>query len=169
MRAACLSPQDRQRDALVVGRSFSTVSGPSRCPSTLLIEHDERLILVDTGESARALARGYFPWWSPFFHLSIDIHVEPEDEIGPRLRSMGIDPGKDLRMVVLTHLHHDHADGLSYLRDTDILVSTENYQAGQGVKGALLAANPSHFPSWFELRQTERAGPAYRPSIAPCP
>jgi N-acyl homoserine lactone hydrolase len=127
---------------------------------TFLIEHDEGLILVDSGESARASAGGYFPWWSPFFQLAIDIHVEPEDEIGPRLRSMSIDPGKDLRMVVLTHLHHDHADGLSYFGDTDILVSTENYQAGQGVKGALLGANPSHFPSWFEPRQTELTGPA---------
>ena len=127
---------------------------------TFLIEHDEGLILIDTGESARASGRGYFPWWSPFFQLAIDIHVEPKDEIGPRLRAMGIDPGKDLLMVVLTHLHHDHADGLSYFRDTDIVVSTENYQAAQGVKGALLGANPSHFPSWFKPRQTELAGPA---------
>jgi N-acyl homoserine lactone hydrolase len=127
---------------------------------TFLIEHDEGLILVDTGESARASARGWFPWWSPFFDLAIDIHVEPEDEIGPRLRSMGIDPGKGLLMVVLTHMHHDHADGLSYFPDTDILVSAENYQAAQGVKGALLGANPSHFPAWFKPRQTELTGPA---------
>ena len=125
-----------------------------------LIEHDEGLILVDTGESALASARGYFPWWSPFFHLALDIHVKPEDEIGPRLRSMGIDPRKDLRMVVMTHMHHDHADGLSYFRDTEILVSRENYQACQGVKGALLGANPSRLPPWFEPRQTELTGPA---------
>jgi N-acyl homoserine lactone hydrolase len=127
---------------------------------TYLIEHEEGLILVDTGESARASAPGYFPWWSPFFQLALDIHVKPEDEIGPRLRSMGIDWKKDLRMVVLTHLHHDHADGLNYFRDTDILVSKENYEIARGVKGALLGANPSHFPSWFEPRHEELTGPA---------
>jgi hypothetical protein len=54
---------------------------------TYLIEHDEGLILLDSGESARTSARGWFPWWNPFFQLAVDIHVEPEDEIGPRLRS----------------------------------------------------------------------------------
>ncbi|MBV9144029.1 MAG: N-acyl homoserine lactonase family protein [Pseudonocardiales bacterium] len=127
---------------------------------TYLIEHDEGLILLDSGESARSSKPGWFPWWSPFFQLALDIHVEPDDEIGPRLRSMGIDPGKDLRMLVLSHLHHDHADGLSYFHGVDILVSKQNYQASRGLKGALLGANPSKFPSWFEPRQAELTGPA---------
>lgn len=61
---------------------------------TYLIEHDEGLILVDSGESACSSARGWFPWWSPFFQVALDIHVESEDQIGSRLRSMNIDPGK---------------------------------------------------------------------------
>jgi N-acyl homoserine lactone hydrolase len=127
---------------------------------TYLIEHDEGLILFDSGEAARSSSPGYFPWWSPFFQLALDIHVQPEDEIGPRLRSMGIDPGQDLRLLVLSHLHHDHADGLSYFRGTDIVVSRENYAAAWGRKGSLTGANPTHWPSWFEPRQVELTGPA---------
>jgi N-acyl homoserine lactone hydrolase len=130
---------------------------------TYLIEHDEGLLLLDSGECARSAARGWFPWWNPFFQLVVDIHVGPDDEIGPRLRSMGIDPRKDLLMLVISHLHHDHADGLSHFRDTDIVVSAENYQASRRLTGGILGAVPSRWPSWFEPRRVELTGPAAAP------
>jgi hypothetical protein len=36
---------------------------------TYLIEHDEGLILLDSGESARSSAPGWFPWWNPVFQV----------------------------------------------------------------------------------------------------
>jgi N-acyl homoserine lactone hydrolase len=130
---------------------------------TYLIEHDEGLILLDSGESALSAKPGWFPWWNPFFQLLEDIRVGPEDEIGVGLRSRGVDPGKDLRMLVLSHLHHDHADGLGHFRGTDIVVSEENYRASAGVKGALLGAVPSRWPAWFQPRRVELTGPAAGP------
>jgi len=44
-----------------------------------LIEHDEGLILVDTGETARVHQRGYHPRWHPFFRRASQFQVTPED------------------------------------------------------------------------------------------
>jgi glyoxylase-like metal-dependent hydrolase (beta-lactamase superfamily II) len=114
---------------------------------------------ADSGESARSTSRGWFPWWSPFFQLAVDIHVEPDDEIGPRLKSIGIDPAKDLKCLVLSHLHHDHAEGISHFQGTDIIVSAENYGVSTGIRGALMGAVPSQWPSWFDPRLVDLTGP----------
>jgi N-acyl homoserine lactone hydrolase len=127
---------------------------------TYLIEHDEGLILLDTGESALSGKFGWLPWWHPFFRFAIDLRVEQADEIGPQLRSLGVDPGADLRMLVLSHLHHDHADGLRHFRGTEIVVSAENYQAALGLPGILIGSNPARWPSWFQPRLIELTGPA---------
>jgi glyoxylase-like metal-dependent hydrolase (beta-lactamase superfamily II) len=78
-----------------------------------VIEHPEGLIVVDTGETARAAEPGYFPWWHPYYRFGVREWVQPEEEIGPQMRAMGFDPG-DVRWVLLTHLHTDHAGGLSH-------------------------------------------------------
>jgi N-acyl homoserine lactone hydrolase len=85
------------------------------------IEHPEGVIVVDTGETALAMAPGYFPRWQPFFRFAVREQVEPEQEIGPQLGRLGIEPS-DVRRVVLTHLHTDHAGGLHHFPDTEILV-----------------------------------------------
>jgi N-acyl homoserine lactone hydrolase len=84
------------------------------------IEHPEGVIVVDTGEDARASAPGYFAGWHPGLRAFRE-QVAPEQEIGPQLRRLGIQPG-DVRWVVLTHLHTDHAGGLHHFPDNQILV-----------------------------------------------
>jgi N-acyl homoserine lactone hydrolase len=103
---------------------------------------------------------GWFPSWNPFFSCAVDIHVEPDDEIGPRLRSLGIDPTKDLKSLVLSHLHHDHADGLGHFEGTDIVVADENFKAARPrITGSLLGAVPGQWPSWFAPRRVTLDGP----------
>jgi len=114
-----------------------------------LVEHPEGLFVFDSGETARTGTRGFLPWWHPFFRLSVEIRVRPEEEIGPRLRDLGVDPQKDVRALVLSHMHHDHADGLDHFRDVSILVSEKNLQESRGWRGTLNGALPQRWPRWF--------------------
>jgi glyoxylase-like metal-dependent hydrolase (beta-lactamase superfamily II) len=124
-----------------------------------LVEHHEGLLLLDAGESARAARAGWFPIWNPFLRLALDIHVEPEDEVAAQLQARGVHPARDLKSVVLSHLHHDHADGLAGFEGAEIIVSEENYRASQGLRGAALGAVPTRWPAWFDPHRVNLTGP----------
>ena len=64
-----------------------------------LIEHDEHVILVDTGDVATASDL-------PFSRFL----VAPEDELPHQLARAGVDPGA-ITTTILTHLHGDHMNG----------------------------------------------------------
>ncbi|MCC7119171.1 MAG: N-acyl homoserine lactonase family protein [Anaerolineales bacterium] len=114
-----------------------------------VIEHPEGIILVDTGETARTAETGYFPRWHPYYNLAVRFHVKPEDEIGAQLRKMGINP-KDVKKVILTHLHTDHAGGLSHFPESKIYVNLPEYQRTNGFQGQVDGYLPQHLPRWLE-------------------
>jgi glyoxylase-like metal-dependent hydrolase (beta-lactamase superfamily II) len=114
-----------------------------------LVEHDEGLIVVDTGETARAGQRGYFPAWHPYFRLGVRTWVEPEQEIGPQLQRLGFSP-RDVRWVILTHLHTDHAGGLHHFPDSEILVTRTELELASGPTGRLRGYLPHRWPDWFQ-------------------
>ena len=116
-----------------------------------LIEHPEGLIVVDTGETARAGEPGYFPRWHPYFKLAVREWVQPEDEIGPRLRALGFSPD-DVRWVILTHLHTDHAGGLAHFPRSEILVCRRELEAASGFTGKVGGFLPHRWPPWFSPR-----------------
>ena len=60
--------------------------------------------------------------------------MEPDDEIGPQLRARGFDPG-DVRWVVLTHLHTDHAGGLAHFPNSEIVITREEFEYAKGRRG----------------------------------
>ncbi len=74
--------------------------------------------------------------------------VKPEEEIGPRLRDMGIREG-DVRTLVLTHFHTDHAGGLHHFPQSRILVSGEELRLASGLSGKLQGYLPDRWPHWF--------------------
>jgi N-acyl homoserine lactone hydrolase len=77
------------------------------------IEHDGRLLLVDTGESAEARN-------IPFARFD----VTPDRELPSALQAAGLSIG-DVSEVVLTHHHGDHVDGLVHLRAPARIHETE--------------------------------------------
>ena len=127
-----------------------------------LIEHPEGLIVVDTGETARVAEPGYFPRWHPYFKLAIKEWVRPEQEIGPQIEALGFSP-RDVRRVILTHLHTDHAGGLAHFPDSEILVCRQEFENASGRMGEVRGFLPRRWPRWFSPRlfdfERESLGP----------
>jgi N-acyl homoserine lactone hydrolase len=119
-----------------------------------LIEHPEGLIAVDTGETARIAEPGYTPRWHPYFRTAVRAWVEEGQEAGPALHRLGYEPS-EVRWVVLTHLHTDHAGGLDHFPDSEILVSRAELRYASGRAGKLRGFLPHRWPFWFAPREID--------------
>ena len=127
-----------------------------------LIEHPEGCFLVDTGDTWRNSTPGYLPGWNPFYK-QVSIRVAPEEEIGPRLRDMGLNPARDLSAVALTHFHHDHTGGLDHFPHNRIIGPRENYAVSTGLRGMMTGCLPQRWPIWLKPELVEATGPAIGP------
>jgi N-acyl homoserine lactone hydrolase len=90
-----------------------------------LIHHSAGAILVDSGEVATARD-------APFARFT----VTREDEIDRALAAHGVEPG-DLRLILLTHVHGDHADGAARLPDVPVVVSEPELKLIQSLPARL--------------------------------
>jgi len=127
-----------------------------------VIEHPEGVLVVDTGESASTAERDYFPRWHPYYRFGVREWVAPEDEIGPRLRELGVN-ARDVRQVLMTHLHTDHAGGLHHFPHSEILVSRSDLQVASGLAGRLRGYANRRFPSWFSPTTVDLRDAPYGP------
>ncbi|WP_210338494.1 N-acyl homoserine lactonase family protein [Bradyrhizobium commune] len=110
------------------------------------IEHKEGVIVVDTGQATHLKS---LPAWHPYFQLAVQFRIEPEEEVGPQLRALGIGR-KDVRKVVLTHVHIDHDAGLSHFPHSQILASAGEIKRASGLAGEIRGYLPERWPSWFD-------------------
>lgn len=114
-----------------------------------LIDHPEGLFLVDTGDTARNSDPGYLPSWNPFFTKMVSIKVAPVEEIGFKLKELGVN-SEDIEAVILTHFHHDHAGGLHHFPHSRIIGNRENWSECQSVKGKIAGYLPQRMPIWLK-------------------
>jgi len=119
-----------------------------------VIEHDEGVIVVDTGETSRTSEAGYFPRWHPYYNLAVRFHVKPEEEIGAQLKQKGIN-SKDVKKVILTHMHTDHAGGLHDFPNSVIHVNMPEYNRTRGFQGQIDGYPSQRFPKWLSPQPIE--------------
>jgi len=88
----------------------------ARFPSTmktgmacLIVETDQGLVLVDTGLGLQEYSNP--SWFTQFFRVFTVMSLDPNEAAINRVEQLGFKP-KDVKHVILTHMHFDHCSGL---------------------------------------------------------
>lgn len=120
-----------------------------------LIRHPtEGLFLFDTGQSPCCNDAGYFPRAALFNKRLSKFIIKHHDGILEQLRERGI-KATDLKGVILSHLHNDHAGGLEDLMreapELPVYISREHWKAfgEHPFHASIEGATPNHWPSPF--------------------
>jgi N-acyl homoserine lactone hydrolase len=128
-----------------------------------VIDHPEGVIVVDTGQGAHLLETGRS--LHPYIRWEVAFRIDRDEEIGPQLRALGIGP-RDVKRVVLTHLHVDHDGGLAHFPQTEILVARGELRTASGWLGRVRGYLPNRWPSWFDPVPLDLAGEPFGPFSA---
>lgn len=78
--------------------------------------------------------------------------LEPGEDIPAQLRAKGIDTGA-IRMVILTHLHIDHASAIADFPDSTLIVTADEWKAATtGLFPVFKGYRRQHFDYAFDFR-----------------
>lgn len=107
-----------------------------------LIKTEEGYVLFDTGWSPAIVplleAVGYKP------------EIEQKNLLPDCLEPIGVAP-QDIKMVIMSHLHVDHAGGLQFLPDAEIIVQQDEYSYAyhpHSFSGLVYIKTDFDFPSY---------------------
>jgi len=121
------------------------------CPAYLITHPTAGHILVDTSLHPSIAAKPS----ENFGRLAARVaqpRVEPGRDLLARLRERGGDP-RSIRLVVMTHLHMDHASGISdFPSSTFVLSDAEWRSATTGSRPVLRGYRPEHYDYAFDYR-----------------
>ena len=130
---------------------------------TWIVDHPEGVIVVDTGQGAHLLESGKS--LHPYVRWEVAFRIDRDEEIGPQLRALGVEP-RDVKRVVLTHLHIDHDGGLAHFPHSEILVAPGELRTASGWAGRFRGYLPNRWPSWFDPKPLDLAPEAFGPFAA---
>jgi N-acyl homoserine lactone hydrolase len=117
-----------------------------------LLEHPTAgPFLVDTGHHA-SMAVDPKGSYGPLLGRAVASHIRMgEGEAMPdQIRARGVDPG-DIKLVVMTHLHLDHASGVSQFPAATFVVTQREWDTatdGPGLKGGYITRQFDHAFDW---------------------
>ena len=91
-----------------------------------LIETDEGYILYDTGSNPNAM-QGY---WPKNLQEVYPLYQLDEERLENQLKLCGVSP-EEIKTVVLSHMHLDHAGNLHLFKHADVYVPKEDFMHAQ--------------------------------------
>lgn len=112
-----------------------------------VIEHPEGTIVIDTGENTDSMEVDNYlskeSWYARFqFKNACNVKIQRQQEINQQLSNINIKID-DVKLVVLTHMHLDHIDGLRNFPKQEIMVGDFEFTHPDNVFKSIL-------PAWFK-------------------
>jgi N-acyl homoserine lactone hydrolase len=131
---------------------------PSPIPAFLIRHPKIGPILVDTGLHP-AISSDPVSNLGRFGNWLYKPSLEHGDDVSSQLRAKGVDPGS-IRLVILTHLHIDHASGIADFPDATFIVTGPEWKAA--TTGLFAFKKGYHRPQFdyaFDFRTITFDGP----------
>lgn len=128
------------------------------CPAFLITHPSAGSILVDTSlhSSIAAEPRENFGRLPARYARP---RIEPGKDLPAQLRELGADP-RSISLVVMTHLHIDHASGISEFPSSTFVVSRVEWEtATTGSRPLLRGYRRQHYDYAFDYRLVDFDGP----------
>jgi N-acyl homoserine lactone hydrolase len=123
-----------------------------------ILEHPGAgVVLVDTGFHA-SVAVDPKKNMGPVLGRIFKSRMRPDEAVPDQLRERGIDP-KDVKTVVMTHLHVDHASGVAQFPDATFIVTEREWESATGGPQLRRGYVPRQFDHAFDWRTIDFDGP----------
>jgi len=127
------------------------------CPAFLITHPKAGPVLVDTGLHPSVAAKpreNMGRAWAWFGRP----RVEPGRDVPAQLRERGIE-ARDVPLVIMTHLHQDHASGMSEFPNSTFVISAAEWHAATTDPRPLLRGyRPAHYDYVFDYRTVSYEG-----------